>query len=129
MQRIPVFMRSRYQWNNNDRHGIVRKRVRVIILELMGIHAHCWNTVTGIDRKKKRKKKKSRSKRQEEEIAFLSNVLLITAQIKKKKKKEKSIWKQWVPLILYNVDANDLFFSLYLSLCLSLFFLLHWWTL
>lgn len=41
MQRIPVFMRSRYQWNNNDHHGIVRKRVRVIILELMGIHAHC----------------------------------------------------------------------------------------
>lgn len=29
-------MRSRYQRNNNDRHGIVRKRVRVIILELMG---------------------------------------------------------------------------------------------
>ena len=73
MQRIPVFMRSRYQWNNNDRHGIVRKRVRVIILELMGIHAHCWNTVTGIDRKKKEKKKK---------------ILLITAQIKKKKKRK-----------------------------------------
>lgn len=41
MQRIPVFMRSRYQLNNNDRHGIVRKRVRVIILELMGTRARC----------------------------------------------------------------------------------------
>lgn len=122
MQRIPVFMRSRYQWNNNDRHGIVRKRVRVIILELMGIHAHCWNTVTGIDRKKK--KKKSRSKRQEEEIAFLSNVLLITAQIKKKKKKKNRFENSefhWFCIM----STRMIYSSPSISLSVSLFFFFY----
>lgn len=107
MQRIPVFMRSRYQWNNNDHHGIVRKRVRVIILELMGIHAHCWNTVTG-------KKKNPGARGKKKRSLFYRTVLLITAQIKKKNRFENTS-----SIDLYNVDANDFFFSL------SFFFLFY----